>query len=176
MFPAHSAGSEQPDISLGYGTAPVPVFGAGAQGFCAQQPIPSIREGGFSQNTLRTVFFLIPNQLAAGCGSYFFRPGYVWLWIIHSDLQCFVQAECWCSSQAGNAHGIEPSPFKRSAGMSPAGSHPARCWSVVTLSWSSLKGRAQGHEDCTHSRVSTRGTRAVQAAGQHRGTRGSDWL
>lgn len=109
MFPAHSAGSEQPDISLGYGTAPVPVFGAGAQGFCAQQPIPSIREGGFSQNTLRTGFFLIPNQLAAGCGSYFFRPGYVWLWIIHSDLQCFVQAECWCSSQAGNAHGIEPS-------------------------------------------------------------------
>lgn len=68
MFPAHSAGSEQPDISLGYGTAPVPVFGAGAQGFCAQQPIPPSGKEDACTAHSELVFSLFPTSWQQAVG------------------------------------------------------------------------------------------------------------
>lgn len=71
LIPSTELPPEQPDISPGYGTAPVLCLERGPQGFCAQQPIPPVGKEDSPTTHSELVFSLFPTswQQAGGVPS-----------------------------------------------------------------------------------------------------------
>lgn len=68
MFPAHSAGSEQPDISLGYGTAPILCLEQGHRGSAPSSPFPSSGKEDSRKTHSELIFSLFPTSWQQAVG------------------------------------------------------------------------------------------------------------